>query len=194
MKLSRRALVTALPLSALVFAVPELAMSRSPDGGDRRANAVVVFDEDDVYGVRFAQAFPNDARKFGLVHGGAGQLQALEELFADPSLIIAGLTSAAAFFPLQRLAVQTGRSFALSGDHRSGRGVEGGHAVRMGLCGETCMMPVRGEDWVERLAAYLLSTPAFMDITGSAVAPPSRDSQVLAGTQVTRWLHSWLLA
>lgn len=193
MKLSRRTVMTALPLAAAMVAVPGLAFGRSAAPQRSHGKAVVVFDQDDALGARFGQAFPASVKRLGLVHSGAGQMQALQDLLADPSVVIAGLTSAATFFPLQRLAVESGRRFVLTGDHRPEGTLERGHALRDGLCGDCRAVPDLGRDWTVQLADRVLATPAMASVVARGAAVPHSTLGLAEGDAPGKWLHSWVL-
>lgn len=193
MNLSRRTVITALPLAAAMVAVPGLAFSGTATPQLSRGKAVVVFDQDDSQGARFGSAFPASVGRLGLLHAGAGQMQALQDLLADPTVVIAGLTSAATFFPLQRLAVESGRRFVVTGDHRPDEATGRVHALRDGLCGDCRAVPEMAADWTVQLADRLLNTPALAAVVGRGAATPFANVDLAQGDASGKWLHSWVL-
>jgi hypothetical protein len=189
---TRRALITALPLAAVGSVLPGAVWRRwNQKSASALQTAVVVYESENPMSARFAQAFPANVRRFGLTHGGAMQLEELNELLADRSVAVAGLTRAASFLMFQRLAVDAGRAFAMSADHRMGDNLNADHVVRSGISGKSLAMYSNDAGWIESLASSMQSMAPLDKIVAGNGMSIGYDRGVPGG-EVNARLHSWL--
>jgi hypothetical protein len=188
MKLSRRALIKTAPLIAAPLAAGIGLLKGRALASD--VAPVIIFERGSSISSRFAKALPPNLERFEIQDGGALQYHEITDLIADTSRSLLGLTGSATFLMLERLAIEAGRRFVLTGSHLPC--CEGGniHATRVGLASTATRNLPDHNAWVEVLAkSYLAMSLSENSPAGLKQSEPEANA---AGT-LSQPAYSWLL-